>query len=59
MWCDQRTDGGGWTVILARKPQAGGQEDFSRGWADYKAGFGEPGDEHWLGTYLFCGFVPT
>ncbi|KAK4303802.1 hypothetical protein Pmani_024220, partial [Petrolisthes manimaculis] len=48
VWCDHTTSGGGWTVVLARLQQTN-QEDFSRGWAEYKAGFGDPTGEHWLG----------
>ncbi|XP_018025587.1 angiopoietin-related protein 2-like [Hyalella azteca] len=48
VWCDQRTDGGGWTIIVARKPQDK-QEDFARKWQDYKNGFGDPSMEHWIG----------
>lgn len=51
VWCDQLTNGGGWTVMLARLEQTN-QEDFSRGWAEYKAGFGDPTGEHWLGEWL-------
>ncbi|XP_063865110.1 ficolin-2-like [Scylla paramamosain] len=48
VWCDHTTNGGGWTVLLARLEQAK-QEDFSRGWAEYKKGIGDPAAEHWLG----------
>ncbi|KAF2360569.1 Fibrinogen alpha/beta/gamma chain C-terminal globular domain [Trinorchestia longiramus] len=48
VWCDQRTDGGGWTIIVARKPEDK-QEDFAKPWADYKRGFGDPTKEHWIG----------
>ena len=37
---------GGWTVISRRE---GGFVDFYRGWAEYRAGFGHPNGEHWLG----------
>ncbi|XP_071531115.1 uncharacterized protein [Panulirus ornatus] len=48
VWCDQTTNGGGWTVILARMERST-QEDFNKNWADYKKGFGDPAGEHWIG----------
>ncbi|CAH1246567.1 FGL1 [Branchiostoma lanceolatum] len=41
------TDGAGWTVIQRRKD---GSESFFRDWEDYKNGFGNPGNELWLGN---------
>lgn len=38
---------GGWLVILDR---TSGKLNFNRGWEDYKDGFGEPHDEHWIGN---------
>ncbi|MCL4129541.1 UNVERIFIED_CONTAM: hypothetical protein GTU68_019169 [Idotea baltica] len=48
VFCDQTTDGGGWTVIQRRAdlPQ---REDFYRGWLDYQLGFGNLTGEFWLG----------
>lgn len=47
VYCDQTTDGGGWTVIQRRKY---GKEDFNRNWDDYKNGFGYLHGEHYLGN---------
>ncbi|XP_011457135.3 techylectin-5A-like [Magallana gigas] len=48
VFCDQHTDGGGWTVIQRRYD---GVIDFFRTWKDYKYGFGNKSDEYWLGNH--------
>ncbi|KAL9871670.1 fibrinogen C domain-containing protein 1-A-like [Glossina fuscipes fuscipes] len=44
--CDDKTDGGGWTIIQRR---INGSVDFYRDWSDYKKGFGQVDGEYWIG----------
>ncbi|XP_076019933.1 angiopoietin-related protein 2a [Genypterus blacodes] len=46
VWCDQRHDPGGWTVIQRRQD---GAVNFFRNWDTYKQGFGNIDGEYWLG----------
>ena len=53
--CDQTTEGGGWTVIQQRGAfPGGGQVNFSTGWQEYRAGFGDlrVSGEFWAGNEL-------
>ncbi|VDI14294.1 Hypothetical predicted protein, partial [Mytilus galloprovincialis] len=49
VWCDQHTDGGRWTVVQRRQD---GSVDFDRNWVNYRAGFGAPHTEYWIGDSL-------
>lgn len=46
VWCEQQREGGGWTVIQRRQD---GSVNFFTNWQHYKAGFGRPDGEYWLG----------
>ncbi|XP_078667107.1 microfibril-associated glycoprotein 4-like isoform X2 [Branchiostoma floridae x Branchiostoma belcheri] len=46
VYCDQTTDGGGWTVIQRRFD---GSIDFNRLYGDFRYGFGSADGEQWLG----------
>lgn len=51
VYCDQRTDKGGWVVIQRR---IDGTVDFNRKWLDYKEGFGQMNREFWIGNEKLC-----
>ncbi|XP_022323789.1 fibrinogen C domain-containing protein 1-like [Crassostrea virginica] len=47
VYCDMKTDGGGWTVLQRRK---NGNVGFNRYWKEYQYGFGEIRGEYWIGN---------
>ena len=51
VFCDQSSDGGGWTVFLRNRY---GNISFYKRWEDYKNGFGDLDYDFWLGNeFLF------
>ncbi|CAL4155117.1 unnamed protein product, partial [Meganyctiphanes norvegica] len=52
VWCEFDVGSEvGWTIILARMPTIN-PVNFSRGWDDYKAGFGDAQYEYWIGLVM-------
>jgi len=47
-FCDQETEGGGWTIIQRRENPVNG-ESFMRNWTEYSQGFGNVNGSYWLG----------
>ncbi|XP_033643208.1 fibrinogen C domain-containing protein 1-like [Asterias rubens] len=47
VYCDMDTSDGGWTVFQRRE---NGATDFERNFNDYAEGFGELGEDFWLGN---------
>ncbi|XP_009858174.3 fibrinogen-like protein A [Ciona intestinalis] len=46
VYCDMKTDGGGWTVFQRR---INGQQDFYLTWDEHRQGFGNKSGEFWMG----------
>ncbi|XP_063415999.1 fibrinogen-like protein 1 [Mytilus trossulus] len=49
VYCDMKTDGGRWTVLIRRMD---GSQDFNKKWIEYENGFGNLNREFWLGDAL-------
>ncbi|XP_054716149.1 techylectin-5A-like isoform X2 [Uloborus diversus] len=50
VYCDMKTDGGGWTVIQRRGNFSRPKDFFTKGWSEYKKGFGNVEKDFWLGN---------
>nr|XP_054923522.1 techylectin-5A-like isoform X3 [Dermacentor andersoni] len=50
VYCDMKTDGGGWTVIQRRGQFGNSVYHFYRNWTEYANGFGDPSQEYWIGN---------
>ena len=57
VYCDQTTDGGGWTVIQRRSSPF--TNLFSKNWAEYEAGFGNVSSSFWLGNMILSHLTVT
>lgn len=58
VYCDQTTDGGGWTVFQ-RRTNATVREDFYRTWKEYQLGFGNREAEFWMGLEALHALTST
>ncbi|XP_076071760.1 fibrinogen-like protein 1 [Mytilus galloprovincialis] len=47
VYCDMKTDGGRWTVLIRRMD---GSQNFNKNWIEYENGFGDLKREFWLGN---------
>ncbi|CAC5424786.1 Fibrinogen-like protein 1,Fibrinogen-like protein A,Ryncolin-2,Ryncolin-4,Ficolin-2,Ryncolin-1,Ryncolin-3,Ficolin-1,Fibroleukin [Mytilus coruscus] len=47
VYCDMKTDGGRWTVLIRRMD---GSQNFNKKWIEYENGFGDLNQEFWLGN---------
>ena len=61
VYCDQKTDGGGWTLIQKRgnSSWADWAEDFQKTWIEYQFGFGNIAEDFWLGNEIIHEMTST
>ncbi|GFY49727.1 techylectin-5A [Trichonephila inaurata madagascariensis] len=52
VFCDMKTDGGGWTVVQRRGNFSRPRNYFNKDWARYKKGFGDIEKDFWLGDSM-------
>ncbi|KAL9953629.1 hypothetical protein ACROYT_G041076 [Oculina patagonica] len=57
VFCDQHTDGGGWTIIQRRTSPFALQ--FNKNWVEYENGFGNLQSEFWLGNKIIHELMNT
>ncbi|CAG2238193.1 Ficolin-1 [Mytilus edulis] len=56
VYCDMKTDGGRWTVLIRRMD---GSQDFNKKWIEYENGFGNLNREFWLGNQYLHILTPV
>lgn len=59
VWCDMDTLGGGWTVLQRRGDFGKPKNFFLKKWDDYKQGFGDPKEDHWIGLLYWNNITLT
>ena len=55
---DNEGRGGGWTIIQRRGDYGNPPDYFFRNWTDYKEGFGDAAEDHWLGLDAIHNLAP-
>ena len=59
VYCDMETYGGGWTVLQRRGDYGNPGNFFLKEWEQYKFGFGDPTQDHWIGLQYWNNITLT